>query len=78
LTRHIATLIAKREAGGLPPKGEDVAKVQLRMYKRLGVVCMRGQAQQIVARVTGSVYHALAGATRHVHSRMRRRYDLVV
>jgi hypothetical protein len=53
-------------------------RVQLRMTQRMGVACIRGQARQIVERVSGSLYHALAGATRHVHSRMRRTYDLVV
>jgi hypothetical protein len=66
LVRTIATHIAKREGGGLPPKGDAIARVQLqlRMTQRLGVACMRGQARQIVERVSGSVYHALAGARR--------------
>jgi hypothetical protein len=75
LVRKIATLIATRSAGDQPPAAEAVAKVQIRCHARLGVACMRGQAQQILACIKGTAEAALADAKHHAHTRYRRAYD---
>ena len=68
LLRYLAAAKVTRMGGAGPPCDKAVKRELHSMCQRIGLACMLGQTDQILAKVIGSPHAALAGAKRHVHS----------
>jgi len=67
----LAQRTARRNNGGEPPKGFEVARVRRHIERTVGCALMRGQANQILSFVDGSPHAALARAGAFTQARTR-------
>jgi len=68
LLGYLAAAKVTRMGGTGPPCDKAVKRERRYMCQRIGLACMLGQTEQILAKVIGSPHAALAEAKRHVHS----------